>query len=190
MVALLVTLLTAGQLVQTGRAARSGDLEIWAGSLVFRPTEASVLFGGMRGASEAQVSYLLVLKGQGQTAALPRSSAEARVEGLAGQARHTLQLEGQSLQLEYTVKLDPVRKTINRETLSLNGKVVDLLRGRVFLIDWSVNPYRWQQRQTALPSGSLETASKKQTEALARRFLAELSKQDRVLKEFIERSGR
>jgi hypothetical protein len=67
------------------------------------------------------------------------------------------------------------------ETLSVNGKAVDIGKGRVFVADLTAGPVKWEQKKLKLPAEVPDTADKKDAEALANKVLASLGKQDKAV---------
>ena len=115
---------------------------------------------------------------------------EATAEDAAGESKQSLTIDGKTLQVAYTVKLDVDAKKVSRETLTVNSKSVDLAKGRVFLVDLTTSPPKWEQRKLNLPAEVGEATSKKAAEELVKKVLASLTKEDRKVKAFVEAAAK
>lgn len=179
------------EVIQGASGARSEGLEVHAGGLVVRQGEAGAAFGTMRlGTLQRQVAYFVVLKHRLGPGSPLELSEEASCDGTTGSGKQAIAIAGNSLLIDYLVRLEEKGKGPGQETLAVNGKNVDLARGRVLLVDLTANPPRWEQRKVDLPSEVNEVASKKGAEELARKVLGELVKKDRKTREFVEAARR
>jgi hypothetical protein len=179
------------QKIQGTSGSRTDSLELHSGGLVVREGSAGAAFGTMRaGKGKRQLSYFVVFKhrlgGEGKS----DFTEEATAEDAGGDSKHSLTIDGKTLQMAYTVKLDVDSKKVSRETLTVNRKSVDLARGRVFLVDLTASPPKWEQRKLNLPAEVGEATSKKAAEELVKKVLASLIKEDRKLKAFVEAAAK
>jgi hypothetical protein len=173
------------QLVQGTSGSRSDALEIHSGGLVVREGSAGVIFGTVRaGKGKRHLSYFVVFKHRLRSEGKSDSSEEATAENSDGESKQSLTIDNQTLHVEYKVKLDADRK-VRRETLTINGKSADPAKGRVFTVDLTVSPPKWEQHKLPLPAEVGEATSKKAAEDLARKVLATLAKEDRTVKAFV-----
>jgi hypothetical protein len=178
------------QLVQGTSGSRSDALEIHSGGLVVREGSAGVVFGTVRaGKGKRHLSYFVVLKHRLRSEGKSDSGEEATAENSEGESKQSLTIDNQTLRVEYKVKLDAARK-VSRETLTVNGKSVDPAKGRVFLVDLTVSPPKWKQHKLTLPAEVGEATTKKAAEDLARKVLADLVKEDREVKAFVEAAAK
>ena len=164
-------------------AARSDAIELHTGGLVVRTGEAGVAFGSLRlGRGKRSPAYVLILDhrlgGEGKSAFDDSVSADDD----SAQAKQTITIDGHTLKLAYRVSLD-ARKPA-KESLTLNGKAVDLAHGRVFLVDLRSSPPRWEQLEVELPLEVDAATSKKAASAVVAKLLAHLRGKDRRVKEF------
>jgi hypothetical protein len=179
------------QFIQGTSGSRTDSLEIHAGGLVVREGEAGSAFGTLRaGKGKRRLSYFVVFKHRLNGEGKSDFTEEATAEDAGGESKQTLTIDGKVLRLEYKVKLDPGTKKVASETLVVNGKSVDVSGGRVFLVDLTTSPPKWEQRKLNLPDDVAEVTSKKAAEELTRKVLASLAKQDRKAKAFVESAGK
>ncbi len=196
MLALLLATLLLGdqdmekaQVVQGTSGARSAQLELHAGGVVARQDEIGTAFGTVRiGTGKPQLSYVVLFKHRLSNELPLECSDETFAEGDTASSKQVLAIDGKSLVLDYQLKLDRTKPP--RKTLSLNRKPVELSKGRVFLVDLTVQPPRWEQRKVELTVEVGETMSKKGSEELARKLLSSLPNQDAKIKEFIDAISR
>jgi hypothetical protein len=178
------------ELIQGTSGSRTGQLEVHAGGLVVREGSAGSVFGTVRaGKGKRQLSYFVVVKhrlgGDGKQA----TNEEATAENSEGESKQTLTIDGKSLQIDYKVKLDGDRK-VSRETIVVNGKTVDVAKGRVFLVDLTKSPPTWKQHKLNLPAEVASATTRKAAEELTRKVLASLTKQNPEVKSFVESAGK
>jgi hypothetical protein len=179
------------ELIQGTSGSRTDALEIHSGGLVVREGAAGTAFGTVRaGKGKRQLSYFMVLKHRLSGDGKSDTKEEAVAEDNRGESKQSLTIDGKSLQVEYQVQLDARTKKIIRETMTVNSRSVDLVKGRVFLVDLTVSPPKWEQRKVRLPDEVAEATSKKAAEELAKKVLGQLTKQDRKAKAFVEAAGK
>jgi hypothetical protein len=170
--------------------SRSADLEVHAGGLVLREGSAGSAFGTVRaGKAKRQLSYFAVIKHRLNAGSKQNTKEEATAENEEGESKQSLSINGKSLQIDYKVKLDAAGK-VSRETLVVNGKSVDVAKGRVFLVDLTKAPPTWEQRKLNLPAEVASATTKKSAEELAKKVLGSLTKQDVKVKSFVESVGK
>ena len=185
MFALLLALVYAerAEVIHGTTAVRSGAIELHTGGIVVREGEAGVAFGSVRMARGKRIpAYVLILDhrlgGEGKS----RFDDSASAEDDKAEAKQTITIDGHTLALVYRVALEARKPAV--ESLTLEGKVIDLSRGRVFLVDMKSSPPRWEQRKVELPAEVDAATSKKAASALAAKLLAHLRDKDRRVKEF------
>jgi hypothetical protein len=183
---LLLLLAAKPELIQGTAGSKSDDLSIQAGGVVLREGEPGAAFATVRaGKAKRRLAFFVVLKhrypGEGRSA----SDEDVTVEGTKGTARHNLTVDGKTLALTYAVTLDAAKKP-KGETLTVAGKVADLAKGNVFLVDMTADPPRWEQRKLELPAEVGDLSTKAAAAALAKQAIAGLIKQDRKVKAFVD----
>ena len=171
------------EVVNGTTAARSDASELHTGGLVVREGAVGVAFGSLRLARGKRApAYVLLLDhrlgGEGKSEFDDTASADET----QAEARQTITIDDHTIKLVYRVELD-ARKAA-KETLTLNGKAIDLTRGRVLLVDLRASPPRWEQRKVDLPAEVDAATAKKAASALAAKLLAHLRGKDRRVKEF------
>lgn len=178
-----------GQVIQGTSGSRSDSLELHAGGLVVREDEIGTAFGTYRvGKGKSQLTYLVLFKHRLGSETPLEWSEETSAESDSASSKQVLAIDGKSLVIEYQLRLEP--KKSPRRTLTLNKKPVELSKGRVLLVDLTVNPPRWEQRRADLPGDVGETMSKKAAEELVRKVLASVTAKDSKVKEFAEAGSR
>jgi hypothetical protein len=189
---LCVLALAAGEkaeVVQGASGSRSSQLEIRSGGLVLREGSAGAAFGTVRvGKGKHRLSYFVVVKHNLGKAGDSSFNEEVMVEGGDGKSKQTLTVDGRTLEVGYQVRVEEGKTA--KQTLTVNRKAVEVNKGRVFLVDLTVSPPRWEQRKLDLKDEVPETTSKKAADELVKKVLASLAKQDRKVKAFIENAGR
>jgi len=176
--------------VRGASGARSDQLEIQSGGLVLREGSAGAAFATVRVAKGKRIlSYFLVVKHNlGKTENPPDFSEEATAEEGDGRSKQTLTLDGRAVEIGYQVRVE--KGKITKQALTINRKAVPPSKGRVFLVDLTASPPRWEQRKLDLPAEVAETTSKKAADELVKKVLAKLARQDRKVKTFIEAASR
>lgn len=190
-VLLILTLVAAeanpGTVIQGTAAARSEHLAIQTGGLVVRPREPGIAFGLIQIARlRPQLTYFLIFKHRIGTEITVESSEDAIAEGNSAWSRHSISTDGKGMLIEYHAQADPRTRKLTQQTLTLFKKPLDLTRGRVVLVDLTSTPPRWEQRKVDLPTELGEALTRPAADALARKVLATLVKEDRRIREFVE----
>jgi hypothetical protein len=181
------------EIVNGTSGARTPKLGVHPGGLVVREGSAGSGFGTVRaGKGKRRFAYFVLFKhklgdaGEGETAC--SEDASAGDEG--GSSTQTIQIAGHRLTIAYRVELDRRTRKVRKEVLTLNGKDVDPRKGRVFVVDLTVSPPRWEQKRLRLPDGVPDASRPKDAEALAKKTLADLARQDRSVRAFLDAAGR
>jgi hypothetical protein len=179
------------ELVQGTSGSRSDAMELHSGGLVVREASAGSAFGTLRvGKGKRQLSYFMVLKHRLGSEGKTGTKEMVMLEGGEGESKQTVTIDGKTLQVDYKINLDPATKKLSREMLTINDKSIDIAKGRVFLVDLTASPPTWQQLGLTLPAEVAETSSKKSAEALVKKVLASLAKQEKKAKTFIDAAGK
>ncbi len=177
--------------IQPASGSRNDALELYAGGVVARQGAAGSAFGTVRaGKGKRQFSYFVVFKHRLSAERDIKSEEEVMLDDAEGESKQTVRCDGKTLQMDCKIKLDPGTKKVSRETLTINGKSVDVAKGRVFLVDLTATPPTWEQRGLTLPVEVVEATSKKAAEGLVKKVLASLAKQDRTTRVFIDAAGK
>src|SRR5262249_29182189 len=151
------------QVVQGTTGSRADGLEIHAGGLVAREGEAGAAVGTVEGGKrKKQLRYFIVFKHRLAADGAVEFSGEADAAENLAESKEEVSVDGKTLKIEYRLTLEAKGSPISKETLVLNGKSVDLARGRVLLVDLTAAAIRWEQRKVDLPAEIGATATKKQ----------------------------
>jgi hypothetical protein len=169
-------------LLQGTSGSKSGDFEVRAGGLVVREGAPGSAFGTVRkGGKKQELSYFVVFKHRLALAGKTDCSEETNADDREATTTQTIALDDKKLVIAYKITYDSKTKKVLSETLSVNGKAVDIARGRVFVADLTAGPVKWEQKKLKLPADVPDTADKKDAEALANKVLASLGKQDKAV---------
>jgi hypothetical protein len=177
-------------LLHGASGGNNGTLEVLAGGLALREGEVGGAFGTVQlGTGKRRFSYFAVIKHglNGDTGT--STSEQARVGVGSGESTQVIGIGDRKVTIAYRVKLDG-RKTVSKETLTVNGKEVDAAKGRVLVVDLTAQPPTWGQMKVALPAQVPDVSEPKAAAALVKRTLAELAKQNKPLRAVIEPAGR
>jgi hypothetical protein len=194
-ISLMVLLLLAGgddksELIQGTSGSSNDVLELYPGGLVVREGSAGAAFGTVRvGKGKRQMAYFAVLKHRLGTDSKSDAKESLMLDDTEGESKQTVTIDGKTLQVDYKVTLDRATKKLVRETLTINEKSVEIGKGRVFLVDLTASPPTWKQLAATLPAEVPEATSKKSAEALAKKVLSSLAKQEKA-RAFIEAAGK
>ncbi len=174
-------------LVQGTQGAKIGAWEVQTGGLVLPEGAAGCAFGTVRkGTPAQQFSYFVVLKHGYGPCSKTDSSEEVGTENKLANTKQVVGVNGHKLTVAYQIEFDARAKMVLRETITVNGKAVDAAKGRVLLVDLTVTPPKWEQKNVELPPlGATAPTEKKAAEALGRKTLEALAKQDKGVRAFI-----
>jgi hypothetical protein len=137
-------------IARDGQKAESNGLSITGGYTYARQRLPAVTFGTVqppRGARK--FTYLVFSRITRNRLQMPAVHCDLRVNGSEATDRSTLEAGGKKLALVYNVRND--RGAIASEELTVNGKKVDLQKGRIFLADFSKEELTWSQVNGGLP---------------------------------------
>lgn len=176
------------EVIQGTTGSRSDTLEVRAGGLVVREGEPGAAFGNVRvGEADRQWAYFVVFKhGMGCDGRLEWAE-ETAADATTGRGKQMLAIDGRTLHLDYRVEV--AAKGL-KETIRLNDRPVDLARGRVFLVDLTVHPPTWEQRQLALPDTVSRAATRKEAVETVQQVFASFRRKDRKMTTFLESARR
>ena len=105
-------------------------------------------------------------------------------------SKQLVAVAGSKLTIAYAIEIDRRTRMVLRETLSLNGKPLDLTRGRVLLVDLRASPPKWQQKNLTLPAEVPAASDRKATLALVEKVTDSLARRDKTVKAFLSSAGR
>jgi len=135
---------------------------------------------------ERAYAYVLLLKGDEPRKALASYQGNSSVIGRVGHSRGFVDIAGSKVTFEYTVQIAPAVKQAPQETLSVNGKVLDLGDGRVVLVDLSEKGPKWKQVRIDLPATPSSPTSTDQVEGQAKAVLDHLRRESKDVRAFLK----
>jgi hypothetical protein len=173
--------------IQGTSGAKVGNWEVQAGGVVLRQGSAGSAFGTVRkGAPTHTFSYFLVLKHRYGSCSKVDASEKADTTEKKATTKQLLTIDGNKLTIGYQIDFDLAAKRAVRESITINGKAVNVAKGRVLLVDMTANPPKWQQKNLELPAvGPTAVTEEKAAEALTRKVFEALGKKDKDVRAFI-----
>src|SRR5262245_17148269 len=164
--------LRPNEMIVGGGSCEAEGLWVSGPSMYVRRGSPAVAVGMARlpGAGRGY-TYVLVIKGDEQRQTLAEYGSESEVAMSAARSRGFLAIGKRRATFEYQVEIDPAGKRAPVETLSINGKHVDVGKGRVVLIDLSAPDVSWKQVGIALPASPAYPTDVAQVEAQAKQLL-------------------
>jgi hypothetical protein len=133
-----------------------------------------------------EYAYLLIIKGDEKRNTLANFESQSKVDGILAQSSGSVLILGNQIKVDYQARMDPKGKQALQENLSLNGKSLDLRKGRVFLVDLSGKEARWNQVQGPLPANPDYPQEIKKIEETAKKSLNSLRKENAKVREFLK----
>ena len=84
----------------------------------------------------------------------------------------------------YQARIDQTKDVLISEQMTVQGKPLDMTKGRVFVVDMTVDPLRCQQVNVKLPSSEqidFLAATAEQYQSFTKRWITELAKDSEVV---------
>jgi hypothetical protein len=131
-------------------------------------------------------AYVLVIKGDEQRKTLAEYASECEVVASTARSRGSVAIGTRKAAFEYQVEIDPTGKRAPVETLSINGKALDVSKGRVVLIDLSGPNVNWKQVRVGLPVSPAYPKETAQVESQAKELLGHLRRGSAEAREFLK----
>lgn len=197
-VLLLVALAAAGAgqpdkaSIVTGASGGGDDnLRVHAGGLVLIEGTPGVGYGTVaKLGGQRELTYVIVFKHDFKGASQSRCGSESSCDGTKGKAKQVIDVDDRKFTLGYQIELDTKNKTVKSESLTINDKDVDVAKGRVFLVDMTVQPPKWEQKKLDLPAELDDDTKTEGAKKIAAKALESLGKQDKKVRAFIKEAGR
>jgi hypothetical protein len=175
------------EMIFTGGCCESNGFWISGPSLyVHKGTPAVVAAMVKTPSKDRNYAYLFVIKGDEQRKATTQYDSNCGISGKKADSRGSVEIAAKKIAFEYRAELDPMESKPLRETLSINGKALDLGRGRVVLFDVSGDQLIMKQIRIALPSSSTFAAETAQVESQAKKLLELLRRGDKEARDFLK----
>jgi hypothetical protein len=162
---------------------------LWASgpSWVVRRNAPGVSVGLMQTPrKERRFAYVLIVKGDEKRKELAQQESNCEVNGSTAVSKGMIEIANKKATFEYTVKIDPAGKLPPVETFTLNGKAIDVAKGRVLLVDLSAERVSWQQQAIQLPSPALWHSETKFVEAQAKQLVEQFRRDSKEVREFLK----
>jgi hypothetical protein len=177
--------LRADEIVSGGGSSESDGFWISTPSIRSRQDGPGVAFGLVQPpGSPKGYSYLLLIKGiEGKPSGY---SGTCTTDGRAASSSLQLDVGGAKLQLVYRMELDPKNRKAASETLTVNGKAVDLAKGRVLLISLAGKDFAWLQEAVELPRMPTAPRTVEEIEALAKEHVKRLRQESKAVRAFLK----
>ncbi|NBO93011.1 MAG: hypothetical protein EBV06_11980 [Planctomycetia bacterium] len=174
-------------LIQSVSGSSNNRIEAKTGGLVARRGEPAVAFALLRlGKGKRTLPYFALIRYGADAGGQAQSSDDVMLEDRKASMKHTLSLDNKTVLIAHTVEVSPDATRTLRESLTIDSKAIDLARGRVFLIDLTEGSAKWEQKKLDLPAEIADPMTAKDTTDLVGRVLADLIKQDKNVKAFLE----
>jgi hypothetical protein len=97
-----------------------------------------------------------------------------------------LAVDGVAAKLSARLDADPKTGKLTRQEYTFNGQKIDVSRGRLFLVDLTVSPAKWQQVNVELPLGLPEKIDRETVRRVAEDDVPALRKKHREVDEFFK----
>jgi hypothetical protein len=156
-------------------------------NLCLRRDTPGVAFGMVRPPrGDAAYAYLVLIKGDEKRRHFPDYGSRVETDGKTATDTFHLGINGTRVDVRYGATIDPRDVTKLGETLTINGKPVDVRAGRVLLVDLSGAEPRWQQVRVALPARPAVVETLDELESRARAHVRRLRQESEVVRRFLK----
>jgi hypothetical protein len=177
-------------LIQGTSGSKVGAWEVQTGGLVLREGAVGSAFGTVRkGGAAHELSYFVLLKHRYTAASSAGSTEESGAADAQADTKQVVDVDGTKLTVSYKIEFNAKANRVLGESLTVNGKALDVAKGRVLLVDLTVSPPKWEQKKLTLPATVPAATDRKAAAALARQTLEALAKQDKAVQAFITAAG-
>ena len=141
--------------VMRGSKKSNDRVSLTGGNLVVLPPDPGIFFGTVRRPDEErQFTYVVYFEYEVSAELLDdpiKVESHTDSEGSTMATHNSLSIGEKRIEAVYRLEFDDTMTTIERESLTLNGDVVDVSLGRVFLMDLAEDDPDYQQIQSELP---------------------------------------
>jgi hypothetical protein len=177
--------LRANELVSGGGSSESDGFWVSAPNVRFRQGGPGVAFGLIQPpGSPKKYSYLVLIKGiEGKWSGYGGS---CKCDGRTASSSLQLEVGGAKLQVVYKMEIDRQNNKVTSETLTVNGKALDLNKGRVLLASPTGKDFTWQQEAAELPKAASAPRTLEEVEALATELVKRLRKESEGVRAFLK----
>lgn len=179
--------LQAGEVVAGGGYSESDGFWISSPNIRLRQAGPGVAFGLVQPqGSPKGYSYFLLVRESTSKQTLNEYKLGAKNDGRVASSSLELQLGGATLEVVYKMELEPRNKKVISETLTVNGKALDLGKGRVLLAEIAAKEFKWQQLAVELPKGPTAPRTAEEVEALAKEQVRRLRQESEAVRAFLK----
>lgn len=178
--------LRENEILLPGGGARSGDLWVSSPSLRIRQGMPASAFAFVKAPGGAtQYAFLIVIKGEEGRKTLAPYSSTSTSDGSKGRSAGYVDIAGKRVAFEYELAFDPANAVRVTEKLTLDGKAIDLSKGRVLLVDPTGKELECSQLQADLPDPKSPTTPD-ELDAAADKQLDLLKKEHAAIRTFLK----
>lgn len=188
----------AWNIVEAGTRLTSDNLDITSRTLVVVPPKPGVVFSTVRKPeSQEQFTFIILFKYgrrlRSYSTTLLRREPPPRTMldhfGKWGQTSAAFELNGKPIDVSYRIELNETRKAVTNESLTIEGKHVDMLSGQVFLVDLTAESPVYQQMKVKLPAIPIRLETNEDAEQAAETIRRSLESQNSEIKVFCQKSA-
>jgi hypothetical protein len=176
--------LRADEFVAGGGSAESDGFWVSSPNVRFRRDGPGVAFGLIQPpGSPRAYAYLVLVKGvEGK---VKGGSCGCTNDGRAARSELQFEADGARLQVVHKLEVDPKNKKVVSESLTANGKALDLSKGRVLLVSPAGKDFTWQQEAAELPKAPAAPRTTEEVEALAKEHVRRLRHGSEAVRAFL-----
>jgi hypothetical protein len=173
-----------------GVTAEADGFWVQAGGLSLKDNVPGVLFGmASLPGGDRELRYVLLFKHRATADSKVTFPSNATLENRDKKSAlmdDGLEIDGNAVNLRLALEFDSKKNAIASESLSFNGEKVDLTKGRVFLVDLTAAPVKWEQAQMKLPAKLPDPKALSGAREVVNRILAELPHAPEQVRNFMK----
>ena len=179
--------LRENEAIFAGGTAESDGLWISGPSLLLRKNTPAVLAAMVKAPGKDRAySYLLIVKGDEQRKSPANFSNRCRISRPVAESGGSLEIATRKVAFVYKAELDRTEPPTLKETFSVNGKTLDVSRGRVVLIDLTGDGVSMKQTVASLPASQTFPEKTEEVESQAKKLLDQLRRENKDVREFLK----
>lgn len=175
------------ELIIAGGSGESDGFWISGPSLYLRRDTPAVTVAMVRSpGQEMGYAYVLIVKGDEKRKVLAGFESKSQVLGSIASSGGFIEIANRKASVDYRAQFDPAVKNALREELFINGKTLDLSKGRVVLVDLSTDNVTFTQTVVELPKSPTWPTQTPQVEVQAKMMLEHLRREDKQVRSFLK----
>jgi hypothetical protein len=176
--------LRADHFVFGGGSTESDGFWVSGPNARFYKNSPGVTFGLIQPPGSAKTyAYLLLIKGVEPKGTNYGGGCKNDVN--AATSWFELEANGVKLRVEYKMEIDAQNKKPVSESLTVNGKSIELPKGRVLLVSFAGKDITWQQDAVELPQSPTAPRTTQDVEALAKDHVKRLRQESEAVRAFL-----